>query len=326
MFFTAFLYNLYQCGETILAKKEIAGRRRLAGIYFVKKGVEDMMKKTEETTKKKGMYLVATFGAVALVALSALAVGLLNPKDKKPSERIDLNATPTPGLPKPTSAAKQGEGDNRVTEPTPVPTSVPSNSQVTVTPAGGQTAVTEKPEDNRQQVTQITPPAQVSVQTGGEAGEEDSGVPALNPDGIINELKFSEETGMIWPITGEARIAFSPDHAIYHKTLDSYRTSNYVLLGGEPGTHVSAAADGIVTAVSEELKTGTTVTMQVSPEHEIIYGMLSNVTVKEGDFVNAGTVFATVAEPTKYFLEDGSGVYLQVLENEEAVNPMLYLH
>lgn len=324
--FYALLYNLYQCGETILAKKEIARRLRLAGIYFVKKGVEDMMKKTEETTKRKGMYLVATFGALALIALSALAVGVLNPKDKKPSERIDLNATPTPKLPTPTSAAKQERENDNATVPTQAPTAVPSDGQVTAAPPKGQDTVTEKPEDNRQQMAQVSPPAQVSEQTGAGTGEDENGVPVLNPEGIINELKFSEETGMLWPVTGEARIAFSPDHAIYHKTLDSYRTSDYVLLGGEPGTHVSAAADGIVTAVSEELKTGTTVTMQVSPDHEIIYGMLSDVTVKEGDFVNAGTVFATVAEPTRYFLEDGSGVYLQVLENEEAVNPMLYLH
>lgn len=316
MFFTAFLYNLHQCGETILAKKEIAGRRRLAGIYFVKKGVEDMMKKTEDTTKKKGMYLVATFGAVMLIALSALAVGMLRPKENKPKEQIDLNTTPTPGLPAPTSTALQGENDP-VTVPTTAPTSVPLQKP---------TDKPEKPAEDERQTAQTVPENPDSTDVSGIQEPDGGDAPVLNPDNILKGLNFSVETGMLWPVTGEALIAFSPDHAIYHKTLDSYRTSNYVLLGGAVGTHVSAAADGIVTAVSEELKTGTTVTMQVSANHEIVYGMLSDVTVKEGDFVNAGTVFATVAEPTKYFLEDGSGVYLQVLENEEAVNPMLYLH
>jgi septal ring factor EnvC (AmiA/AmiB activator) len=157
----------------------------------------------------------------------------------------------------------------------------------------------------------------------------DSDVPedtaVLSPDGVIKGLNFSAETGMLWPVTGETLISFSPDHAIYHKTLDSYRTSNYVYLGSEQGTHVAAAADGVVTSVKEDVKTGTTVTMRVSENHEIIYGLLSDVTVKEGDYVDAGTVFATVAEPTRYYLEEGSGVYIQVLDQGEAINPMLYL-
>lgn len=266
-----------------------------------------MMKKTEDQTKKKGMYLVATFGAVTLIALGALAVGLVNRDEGKVPKSIDLNATPTPGQPKPTEVAKQDTV-------TPAPTAAPA----------GDNGETQNPGDTQQvaQNPDVTQTADGTL-TG---SEPEDGVAVLNPDGVIKGLNFSAETGMYWPITGEALISFSPDHAIYHKTLDSYRTSDFVLLGGEPGTHVSAAADGVVTAVKEELQTGTTVTMQVSEDFEIVYGMLSNVTVKEGDFVDAGTVFATVAEPTRYYAEDGSGVYVQVLENGEAVNPMLFLH
>lgn len=260
-----------------------------------------MKKKTEAQTKKKGMYLVATFGAVTLVALGALAVGLMNPEDGKAPKSIDLNATPTPGLPKPTDVATK-DAEKPVT---PAPTTAPQDE--TKEP-GDKQQVAQEPGENR---------------TAENDPEDD--VAVLSPEGVIKGLNFSAETGMLWPITGEALISFSPDHAIYHKTLDSYRTSDYVLLGGEPGTHVSAAADGVVTAVKEELQTGTTVTMQVSEDHVIVYGMLSDVTVKEGDLVDAGTVFATVAEPTRYFLEDGSGVYIQVLEQGEAVNPMLFL-
>lgn len=265
-----------------------------------KKGVEEMKKKTEEQTKKKGMYLVATFGAVALIALGALAVGMTKQGAPKVPESIDLNATPTPGLQKQAEVAKQD------TKPmaTPVPTLAPETDK--------KDSETKKIAPDATQMAEVLPKE-----------EEDAAV--LNPDGVIKGLNFSAETGMLWPITGEALLPFSPDHGIYHKTLDSYRTSEYVLLGGEPGTHVSAAADGVVTEIAEDVRTGTTVTMQVSADHKIVYGMLSDVAVAEGDFVDAGTVFATVAEPTRYFVEDGSGIYLQVLENGEAVNPMLYL-
>ena len=260
------------------------------------------MKKAEGQTKKKGMYLVATFGAVTLVALGALAVGLMNPKDGKNPNPIDLNATPTPGV-------QSGPGQDMAKVVTPVPTAAPI------------TNVPEKePQDEVKQTAEVP---DTPIQTAEVTEPEDAAV--MNPDGVIKGLNFSAETGMLWPVAGEALIPFSPDHAIYHKTLDSYRTSNYVYLAAEEGAPVTMAADGIVSSVKEELKTGTTVTVQVSENHEIVYGMLSNVVVKKGDFVEAGTVFAKVAEPSRYFAEDGYGVYVQVLEQDEPVNPMLYL-
>ncbi len=270
-----------------------------------KEGVEEMKKKTEDQTKKKGLYLVATFGTVTLVALGALAVGLINPGGRDVPKKIDLNATPTPEIQGKADVAKQ-DTEKKIT---PAPTTTPKENR-------------EQQDGQREQQN---PPVQTAdgTQDAEVSVPEDAAV--LNPDGVIKGLNFSAETGMLWPVTGEALISFSPDHAIYHKTLDSYRTSNYVLLGGEVGEHVTAAADGVVTAIKEELKTGTTVTMKVAADYEIVYGMLSDVTVKEGDLVNAGTVFATVAEPTRYYAEDGSGVYIQVLENGEAVNPMLFL-
>ncbi len=264
-----------------------------------------MTKKTEDQTNKKGMRLVAAFGAVTLIALGALAVGMINPKVGKTPKKIDLNATPTPSVHKQADTEKQDVAK----QVTPVPTTAPKQETV-----GEQT-----------QQEQPKPP----VQTADATQVVDNGTPedtaVLSPDGVIKGLNFSAETGMLWPVTGEAILSFSPDHAIYHKTLDSYRTSDAVYLESAPGTHVAAAADGIVTSITEELKTGTTVTMRVSEDHEIVYGMLSDVTVKEGDFVDAGTVFATVAIPTRYYAEDGTGVYIQVTEKGEAINPMLFL-
>lgn len=261
-----------------------------------------MTRKTEDQKMKKGMRPVAAFGAVTLIALGALAVGLMNPKNGKTPKNIDLNATPTPGV------QQQADTEKRdvAKQVTPVPTAAPKQD-------------TEGPQEQQKPTVQTADATQVAD----NETPEDAAV--LNPDGVIKGLNFSAETGMLWPVTGEALLSFSLDHAIYHKTLDSYRTSDAVYLESAQGTHVAAAADGIVTAITEELKTGTTVTMSVSEDHEIVYGMLSDVTVKEGDFVDAGTVFATVAAPSRYYAEDGTGVYIQVLEKGEAVNPMLFL-
>ena len=264
-----------------------------------------MKKATEGQTKRSGIQLVATFGAVTLIALVALAIGMMNPKDGKIPKNIDLNATPTPGVQRQADGGKQDVAK----QVTPVPT----------------TALKQDATKEQTRKEQQKPPVQTADATQVAEADVPEDTAVLNPDGVIKGLNFSAETGMLWPVIGEALISFSPDHAIYHKTLDSYRTSDYVYLASEQGTHVAAAADGIVTAVSEELKTGTTVTMRVSEDHEIVYGMLSDVTVKEGDFVDEGTVFATVAAPTRYYAEDGTGVYVKVLHKGEAVNPMLFL-
>ena len=158
-----------------------------------------------------------------------------------------------------------------------------------------------------------------------EAKEETQAVSGMNPDTLIRGLSFQPEHGMAWPISGSVVLNYSADHAIYHATLDSYRTSDCILIGGEEGMPVRAAVKGVVTDVKEELKTGTTVTMRISEEFSIRYGQLADVTVKVGDVVEQGKQFAVLGKPSKYYTKEGSCLYIQVLKGETPVNPMLYL-
>ena len=158
-----------------------------------------------------------------------------------------------------------------------------------------------------------------------EAKEETQAVSGMNPDTVIRGLSFQPEHGMAWPISGNVVLNYSADHAIYHATLDSYRTSDCILIGGEEGMPVRAAVNGVVTSVTEELKTGTTVTMRISEDFSIRYGQLADVTVKVGDVVEQGKQFAVLGKPSKYYTKEGSCLYIQVLKGETPVNPMLYL-
>ena len=115
------------------------------------------------------------------------------------------------------------------------------------------------------------------------------------------------------------------EHAVYHVTLDSYRTSDGILIRGEEGMPVRAAVKGVVTDVTQDLKTGTTVTMRISEDYSIRYGQLAEVTVKVGNMVEQGEQFAVVGKPSKYYAKEGSCLYIQVLKGETPVNPMLYL-
>ena len=157
-----------------------------------------------------------------------------------------------------------------------------------------------------------------------EQTEETQEVSGMNPDTVIRGLSFQPEQGMAWPMNGAVVLNYSMDHAIYHATLDSYRTSDCILISGEEGMPICAAVKGVVTDVSEDRKTGTTVTMRISEEFSIRYGQLATVTVKVGDVVEQGKQFAVLGKPSKHYTKEGSCLYVQVLKGETPVNPMLY--
>ena len=158
-----------------------------------------------------------------------------------------------------------------------------------------------------------------------EQAEESQAVSGMNPETLIHNLSCVPEHGMAWPIQGNVVLNYSADHAVYHATLDSYRTSDGILIHGEEGMPVCAAVKGVVTEITEELKTGTTVTMRISEEYSIRYGQLADVTVKVGDVVEQGEQFAVVGKPSKYYTKEGFCLYIQVLKGETPINPMLYL-
>ena len=65
-----------------------------------------------------------------------------------------------------------------------------------------------------------------------------------------------------------------------------------------------------------------TLTMELGNGYEAIYGQLADLTVEEGDTIEAGTLIGYVGEPTKYYTLEGSNLYFQLLKDDDPVNPM----
>lgn len=155
--------------------------------------------------------------------------------------------------------------------------------------------------------------------------------PEKEPDALevmqntIKNLTFNETEGLMWPVRGAILLNYSVEHLVYHKTLDQFRTNPAVLIGAEAGTQVTAAATGVITSIEKTYKTGWTVTTAVGNGYSIVYGQLEEVPYKVGDVVKEGTVIATLAQPSKVYAKEGNGLYFQVLNNGESVNPMLLL-
>lgn len=139
------------------------------------------------------------------------------------------------------------------------------------------------------------------------------------------ELKFSEEDQLLWPVVGNVLINYSMDKPVFFPTLEQYKYHPAIVIQAKEGQNIMAAAKGKVTKIEKTEELGTVITMDLGSGYEIMYGQLSNIQVKEGDMVEKGAYIADVAAPTKYYSVEGDNVYFALKKDGEPVNPMTKL-
>lgn len=138
-------------------------------------------------------------------------------------------------------------------------------------------------------------------------------------------LKFSEESTILWPVTGEILIDYSMDATTYFSTLDQYKYNEAVMLKSSVGTPVQAAATGTVLSIYENEETGSTITVDLGNGYQAVYGQLKDINTAVGQTVEAGTIIGYINDPTKYYVKEGANLYFAMTKDEVPVDPMLYL-
>lgn len=141
----------------------------------------------------------------------------------------------------------------------------------------------------------------------------------------IDDLKFSVSDGLLWPVRGDVILGYSDNHAIYHATLQQFKTNPAILISCEAGTQVLATVPGVVTDITNTPQTGLTLTLAIGDDYSLVYGQLQDVQHVIGDTIEAGELFATIAPVSKYYSVEGEHLYFQVFEGEKTMNPMLVL-
>ena len=152
---------------------------------------------------------------------------------------------------------------------------------------------------------------------------DNSSVAAMSETGVKN--KFDMEKGLLWPVSGEVILKFSMSNTVYFKTLAQYKCNPAVIIASEEGTKVKEAAGGTVTKVTHSDELGNMVTVDIGSGYTLTYGQLKDISVKEGQTVKEGDTIGKVAKPTKYYSEEGSNLYFQVMEKDKSVDPLLLL-
>ena len=112
----------------------------------------------------------------------------------------------------------------------------------------------------------------------------------------------------------------------YSSTLRLWQTHKAIDFAAEEGTEVMAVLDGTITEVTYNYLMGNIVKLDVGNGMIVVYASLSNdIPVKEGDTVTKGTVIGYVSNTAKTEVNDGPHLHLEVLLDDEKVDPNLYL-
>lgn len=143
-----------------------------------------------------------------------------------------------------------------------------------------------------------------------------------NGKSILDSLKFDEEAGLGWPVSGNVILPFSESKPVYFATLGQYKRNNGIVISAEEGTKVVSAAKGVITKIFNNEETGLTVEMSIGGDYSLTYGQLKDLSVKKGDVVKEGQTIGVIAKPSKYYVVEGSNLYFKVTEEDKAVNPM----
>ena len=272
--------------------------------------------KISETFRKRALYGVAIFCITAIATVGALSIGG-NEEDNTPDSLVDLNETNTPDNTQVADGSeKQQEPEVQVGDNT----GVQDPAQTAQNPEdkdSEQVALGEKeqePEDKEPSQVAVLPETPVDT-------TEPEQTEVLSPQLIAEQLTFDKAAGLLWPISGEVIIPYSPDHGVFYQTLDQFSTSEALVLSSAVGIEVKAAAKGVVTAIEEDVRTGTTVTLALGNNTSLVYGQLDVTELKEGDILEAGDCIGTVAEPTRYYVVEGPNLYFKVMEGETSIDP-----
>ncbi|MGB8455444.1 MAG: peptidoglycan DD-metalloendopeptidase family protein [Anaerocolumna sp.] len=309
-----------------------------------------------EFFKSKSFYALLCVGALAIVAITMVALNQTSDKDKG-NNLVDLNEPIV-------SDVADGEKSNQIKDEPSVnnPTSSTaanndkgtSQTEVAIQPDPNTTSDTTEPvtdgsllefdtEDDPESVAANPTDAQEGTksdsstkQTANAATNKDaantaektasSGTANVSEEVMTPDtLYFDAEDGLLWPVTGNILMDYSVDRVVYYETLEQFRVNPAVIIDAEIGTKVVSAAKGVITSITKEDETGTTVTASLGNGYSAVYGQLDNIKVKVGDMVEEGQKLGIVSRPTKYYTVEGSNLYFQVLKDDETVNPMLYL-
>lgn len=151
-----------------------------------------------------------------------------------------------------------------------------------------------------------------------------------NKDGDKDGEKQTSGEAVVFsaPVSGGSIVqGYSDTVLVFSSTLKQWNVHLGVDYAAEAGSDVTAAYDGVVYSVTEDLLNGTVITIDHGNGLRTSYGGVdpTGVKVVSGQSVSAGDVIALMGNSALNEYGMGAHLHFEILENGRQVNPMNYL-
>lgn len=118
---------------------------------------------------------------------------------------------------------------------------------------------------------------------------------------------------------------FSNKELQYNDTLKQWEIHKAVDISSDTSNNVLAIANGTVTNVYTNYLEGGVIEIAHDNGIKSVYKSLEDISVKNGDYVNAGDVIASVSSSMARELNTGNHLHFEMFENDLSVNPNNYI-
>ena len=270
--------------------------------------------------RKRGTLGVLTLALVGIVAFASYRTSYpVTTETEGQKESMQTSQTETVDSAKNASLAAVDQIDDGKKEAAQIANTTSVQAQIA---DGGEPAVgTDSAQENETEAARKDT-REVSAES--DAMTEDT-QEVLSGSVISPTVQFTEDSSLSWPAAGSILMDYSMDGTVYFQTLNEYKYNPALIISSQAGNSVVAAAKGIVESIDINEETGTTLTMNIGDNYELIYGQLKEVAVAQGDVVEQGELLGYVSEPTKYYCEEGSNLYFALKKDGQVTDPCLYL-
>ena len=270
--------------------------------------------------RKRGTLGVLTLALVGIVAFASYRTSYpVTTETEEQKENTQTSQTETVDSAKNASLATVDQIDDGQKEAAQIANTTSVQAQIA---DGGEPAVaTDSAQENETEAARKDT-REVSAES--DAMTEDT-QEVLSGSVISPTVQFTEDSSLSWPAAGSILMDYSMDGTVYFQTLNEYKYNPALIISSQTGNPVVAAAKGIVESIDINEETGTTLTMNIGDNYELIYGQLKEVAVAQGDVVEQGELLGYVSEPTKYYCEEGSNLYFAMKKDGQVTEPCLYL-
>lgn len=131
----------------------------------------------------------------------------------------------------------------------------------------------------------------------------------------------------VMPVEGEIMREYAKENLLFSQTLDEWVTHLGIDIKADKTAVVKASAAGTVTAIKNDPRYGLTVVIEHTKGFKTVYSnLLTAEYVSIGQTVESGQTLGTVGNTATFEILDEYHLHFEMLENEENVDPNLYLN